>query len=254
MTLTEKRKQIEEVIYTTMKLLDPSGYNEAKYRTIFKEMNDNQFSNYMKKLFSDEDNNLTLETTPFQKNHTDLKIEDIKKAADYLNIPLDEYIYMPFMNPGGKVVRSKYPTPVGYVHIKRLEQILSKKNAYSSDITERNSKTGQVTGHDKNGRISDMENYALLTLGANEALKEFLGPRADDMVMKQDMLKDIARDGYTSLKNMTNDIENKTALNTLDMYYTAAGLVTNLVTPGLVLKRNLQNKEKKERMQERYTK
>jgi hypothetical protein len=70
--------------------------------------------------------------------------------------------------------------------------------------------------------------------------------------MKQDMLKDISRDGYTSLKHMTNKIENKTALNTLDTYYTAAGLITDLITPGYVLNRNIENKELKDRLSDKY--
>lgn len=251
--IKSKRKNIEEKIYKTMSILDPDGYNEKRYKGLFSSMNDEKFSKWIKNFLSEEDSNFTLETTPFEKNKQDLKIENIKKAADYLNVPLDEYIYMPFVNPDGKPVRSREPVPVGYVHIKRLEQILSKKNAYSTDISQRNAKTGAVTGHDKNGRVSDMENYALLTLGAKEALKEFLGPRADDMYMKTDMLKDISRDNYCSLKNMDSRIENKTALNTLDVYYTSAGFVTDLITPGLALKTTLDNKEVKERIQQKYT-
>jgi hypothetical protein len=149
-----KRKQIEEKVFKTMKLLDPQGYNTKHYEELFSSMTDAQFSKCINNLISDEDNNFTLELTPFENNHVDLKIDDIKKAADYLKVPLDEYIYLPFVNPEGKPVRSREKTPVGYVHMKRLEQILSKKNAYSFDISERNQKTGQVTGHDKNGRVN----------------------------------------------------------------------------------------------------
>lgn len=115
-----KRKKIEEKVYKTMKLLDPQGYNEKRYKELFSKMSDAQFTRWINKLLSDEDNNFILETTPFEKNHTDLAIDDIKKAADYLGVPLDEYIYMPFMNPDGKPVRSATPAPVGYIHAKRL--------------------------------------------------------------------------------------------------------------------------------------
>jgi len=79
-----------------------------------------------------------------------------------------------------------------------------------------------------------------------------MGPRADDTQMKQDMLKDISRDGYTSLSNMKNDISNKTALNTLDTYYMAAGIVTDLVTSGYATQKTLDGKEVKERLQDKY--
>jgi len=70
--------------------------------------------------------------------------------------------------------------------------------------------------------------------------------------MKQDMLKDISRDGYTSLKNMNDDIGNKTALNTLDTYYTSAGILTDLITPGYATYSTLKGKEVKERLQDKY--
>jgi len=251
--ISKKRKEIENTVYTTMKLLDPNGYNEDKYKKLFSKMSDAQFTRWINKLLSEEDNNFRLEITPFENGGTDLKFSNIKRAADYLGVPLDEYIYMPFMNPNGEPVRSRDVTPVGYVHTKRLEQLLSKKNAYSSEISSRNSKTGQVSGADKNGRISDIENYSLLTIGATEALKEFMSARSDDMVQKQEMLQDITRDGYTSMSNYTYDIENKTALNTLDMYYMGSGLITDLITSGYALKKTLDGKENvKERLQDAY--
>jgi len=138
----KNRKKIEEIVLKTMKLLDPYGYNENRYETMFSQMSDNQFTRFMNQMMSDDDYNFTLETTPFEKNHVDLDIRNIKKAADYLGVPLDEYIYMPFINPNGSPVRSRERVPVGYVFAKRLEQILSKKNAYSSEINQRDSKTG----------------------------------------------------------------------------------------------------------------
>lgn len=249
MELKEKRKKVEDLILNTMKM-DSTNYNYNKYKEFFESMNDSEFKKWADDFFEDEEKNLYLEITPFQ--HNDLSITNIKKVADYLKIPLDEYVYMPFLNPDGKPVRTREKTAVGHIHVKRLEQILSKKNAYSSDISQRNAKTNQVTSDDKNGRVSDSENYALLVLGAENALKEFMSARSDDMVMKQTMLKDISREGYTSLKNMHSDISNKTALNTLDVYYTGAGILTDLITPGMATLKTLNNKETKESLSSKY--
>ena len=90
--------------------------------------------------------------------------------------------------------------------------------------------TGQVTGEDKNSRSSDMENLNLVAINANETLKELLGPRADDNVMKNEMLQQIALTGNVTLSNMTNDLENKTALNTLNVFFTGMGFRTDLIT------------------------
>lgn len=103
-----------------MDLLDPSKYNSNKYKELFSSMSDTAFSKWINNLLGDEDNNFRLEVTSFKQNQDDLRIENIKKAADYLKVPLDEYIYMPFMNPEGKPLRSRDPVPVGYIHIRRL--------------------------------------------------------------------------------------------------------------------------------------
>ena len=56
--------------------------------------------------------------------------------------------------------------------------MLQKKNTFSTSIDKRSLKTNQVTGDDKVARISDVESYALSTIEADAALREFLGPRA----------------------------------------------------------------------------
>lgn len=248
--IARKRRLVEETVLKTMKLLDPSGHNEKVYEDFFKTMTDKAFDKWIKEFLADESENFYVEVTPFAKG--EMKMKDIEKAAKYLKIPLTEHIYLPFTNPDGKPVKTQHPVPVGYIHLRRQQQLLSKKNAFSTNIDQRNAKTGQVTGSDKSGRISDTENYSLVAIGANEALKEFLGARADDSVMKQTMIKDISRDGFTTLKNMRSNVGNKQALNTLDVYFLGAGIKTDLITPGLMLKRNMDEKEVRSRIQEKY--
>ena len=74
-----------------------------------------------------------------------------------------------------------------------------KKNHYSTDIDERSLKTGDVKGESKNGAISEPETYALMAIGAEKGLEEFLGPRADNEQKKLQMYREIAKNGYTTL-------------------------------------------------------
>ena len=104
-----------------------------------------------------------------------------------------------------------------------------KKSAASIKIDNRNPKTGQVVGEDKNARNSDSEVYSLATLGATQFLRETLGARADDMKAKNEMYAEIAKNGYTSLENLSDSPENKIALNTFDVYFLMQGLRTNMV-------------------------
>ena len=71
-------------------------------------------------------------------------------------------------------------------------------------------------------------------------MREFCGPRADDLVMQNEMLDKIATDGYVDLNALTDKVENKTTLNTLDVYLISMGLKSDLVTEGLLLKKTIR--------------
>ena len=247
--MDKKRKRIEELITRTMKLLDSTGYNEKKYKKLFESMNDKEFNRYMKK-FLESDDNFYLELQPF--NTDTLNMDNIEKAARYLKVPLVEYVYMPYANPGGEPVKTQTPVPVGYVHMKRLEQILSKKNSFTTNIEKRSAKIGQVIADDKAGVVSNNDNFALMTIGAENALREFMGPRADDIIMKTEMMQRIDREGYVKLTDLPSDVKNKQAINTLDTYLIGAGLKTDLITPDLFLKQTLSKRKKRSRITHKY--
>lgn len=235
-----KRKKIEKLVYDVFTALDPTGANTAKYQDMFGKMKDAEFDKFIKELLGNENHYLILDMADYER---DLKMENVEEAAKVLNIPLYEYIVMPHVN-GDKdnPVVSKFPVPVMYLHMKRMQQMVNKKNSTSIESSKRNMLTGQVTGEDKNSRSSDMENLNLVAINANETLKELLGPRADDNVMKNEMLQQIALTGNVTLSSMTNDLENKTALNTLNVFLTGMGFRSDLITkdgsfPGMNKKR-----------------
>ena len=70
-------------------------------------------------------------------------------------------------------------------------------------------------------------------------MKELNGPRADDLIMKQQMYTKIANDGYVSLEDLDSDPANKTTLNTVDVFLMGMGFNSDLVTKGLMLKKTL---------------
>lgn len=240
MALTKnKRKEMETLIYDTFTALDPSGVNTEKYKNIFSKMSDAQFDTFFKKLFKDDNQYLILDTVDYENS---LKLEYVEKAAKILGVPLFEKVAMPHINKDkDHPIVTKFECPVGYLNIKRMQQILSKKNTTSTEISARSALTGQVTGKDKNARDSDQENFALVTLDSNDTLRELLGPRADDMVMKTQMYSEIAKKGYVSLDELTSKVENKTTLNTVDAYLIGMGIKSDLVTDGLVVKKTLDD-------------
>jgi hypothetical protein len=238
MALTkQKRKDMEELIYKVFTALDPSLTNTNKYKALFGKMSDAQFDAYFKKIFADDNIYLVLDVVDFEH---DTNLDNIEKAANILKVPLMEYVAMPFVNKDKEnPVTTKHRVVVGYLHLKRMQQLLSKKNSTSTDIGTRSALTGQVTGNDKSSRISDVEMSCLTTVGATNALREFMGPRSDDKFMKAQMYSDIATKGYCSLETMSSKIENKTSLNTTNVYMLGMMLKSDLVTKGLVLNKTL---------------
>lgn len=232
-----KRQKMEKLIYDTFNALDKSGANTKKYKALFHEMSDSAFEKFFKELFANESEYLILNITDYE---IDLKIDDIEDAANVLKIPLFEKVAFPhYTMDKNNVIVSKEAVPVGYCHVKRTQQTVAKKNGISTTADIRSSLTGQVTGADKNGRESDLENSMLISLGMTELLKELNGPRADDMYMKQQMYSAINSKGYVSLSDMDSDSGNKTTLNTIDTYLLGMGLNSDLVTKGLMLKKTL---------------
>jgi len=147
--MNTKREKIEKLIYKIMDTVDKTKENTKKYKEKFNTMSDDQFNNYMEKFLNDPKENFYVEILPFK---SEPHINDIKKGLDILKIPADEYVY--FRHMGNKEpVRTAQKVPVGYISIRRLQQVLSKKNSYSLDIDSRNSLTGQLTGDDKVARL-----------------------------------------------------------------------------------------------------
>jgi hypothetical protein len=200
-------------------------------------MSDAEFDQYFKLLFEQDDPYLTATMVDYENP---LKIENIEKAAKFLDVPLFEKVVLPYasQDPNNPII-TKHECLVGYLNIKRLQQLNFKKIGISTDISERNMITGQVAGHDKNSRNSDQETIALLTVGANVSLKELMSMRADDMVMKAEMNKKIARDGYVAMDELTDKLSNKTTLNSAAVFFIGAGLMTDLVMNDYFLPKTL---------------
>lgn len=227
------RQAIEDLIYKTFDALDPTGANTTRYRAYFSTMTDDAFANFFKEFLKNDDENFTLDIIEYENN---LKMEYCEKAAKVINIPLYEYIYMPWLTMDKKnVVVSKEKCLVGYINVKRTQQLVHKKNGISVSNEKRSATTGQVTNKDKNARDSDIEASMLVALGADKILQELHGPRADDLVMKQEMNESINTKGYVMLDELTNLPTNKVTLNTVNTYLLGMMLHSDLVTDSYIL-------------------
>lgn len=234
-SIKEKRKYAMDYLTKMYDWLDPSGTNTKRLKEKWGKMSDAEFSKEFEKFLNSENpKGFYLEIVEFDR---DLSLENVMNCAEDLNIPLFEYVAEPHINgdPEENVVVTPEPVPVGYIHAKRMQQTLLKKNKGSIHRDQRDSKTGQVTGDSKNAMNSNVETYSMVATGANMALKEFMGPRADNNRARDEMYNLINRDGFVSLQELSNNQEDKIALNTLDVYFTMQGFRTNLVYPADVI-------------------
>lgn len=204
------RPKIEKLMKQVFNSLDKTGLNTKRYQEELFSLDDTGFFRYIKKLLSSPRNNLELQVLP-GKNEPNL--EDIKEALAILKVPEAEYVYMRHEGNKDNPLRSRYRQTVGYIHIRRLQQLLSKKNTYSLSIKQRNLKNNQVTGHDAIARISDLEVNALKAINADATLRELMGPRADSSDMKTDLYTQISTYGYAELDSMEGSLSNKRTLN-----------------------------------------
>ena len=219
----KKRKETEKLILSVISVLDKTGMNSDKLKAQFK-MTDKEFDNYMVAL-RDNKSFIRLEVLPYKNFPT---LPDVRKAAALIDVPLEDYIYFRHLQKG-TLVRSKNKVPVGYMITQRLQQIVRKKTSHSTEISSRSQVTGQLSGSSAIGRITDEECYALLSVGADNILKEFMGPRSDNNKKRLKLYQNIQY-GNTSYKDLPEDIREQKTLVYTDVIITSAGMFSNIVS------------------------
>lgn len=229
--MTDKRKKIETLIDETMMLMDPTGINARKYRDMFQVMSDKDFKEWIEKFLSDEKSNFRLDIEEFGDGSRTLKFENVEKAADNLGVKLFEYVYIPHVssNPN-RPVRTKQPVLVGYLNIKRTQQIATKKTNLSLSDTNRDDMTGAVKGESKAGTTTGIENELLAGVGGDIILSEIAGARGDNLAEYDGMLSSIAEKGSVKLEDIKTGVYDKPTLLQADLYFMAMGLKTDIVS------------------------
>lgn len=224
--IKKARKEVENLIYKIMDILDPSEANSSWYKKKFASMSDKQFYQYFEQDFP----------LKFQMKLFDIepKMYQIEKAAKTLNVPLMEKVYLPFIytDDKGDPVKTNYEALVIYAPLKKMKQFLAKKNSMSINTDERNMKSGRLINKDKNGNTSDREMECLAVMGLPNTMREMSTYRADTVKAKDEFYSTIAEKNMVSLKDVEVAKDDSTARNTLNVYLIGAGVMSNLITVG----------------------
>lgn len=229
--MTPKRQKIEAMIDKTLRLMDPTGINAKKYRNMFQVMSDQAFAKWITAFLADEKSNIRLDIEEFGDGSRTLRFENIEKAADYLGIKLFEYVYLPHVsaNPN-RPIRTKQPVLVGWLNIKRTQQLASKKTGLALSDDNRDELTGAAKGEAKGGTTTGIENELIAGVGGEIILSEIAGARGDNIKEYDNMLKSIAENGSVKLSDIKTNVYDKPTILAADMYFMAMGLKTDLVS------------------------
>ena len=234
----KKRKEVEEMVYKVMDLLDPTQQNSQFYKAKFAKMNDKQFMNFFSQDFP-----LKFQTRLFE---IEPSMKQISDTLDYIHVPMIEQMNLPFE------YRAKDGTPVKsddalilYVPIRKVKQFLSKKNSMSTNISNRDMKSGLLQTVDKNGNTSDREMESLAVMGLDASMKELATYRADSMNAKDEFYSMINTTGMVRQSDVDVETSDSLARNELNVYLLGAGLNSNLINEGNYLRHTLTSKGRK---------
>ena len=235
--MNERRKKVQDMIDGVLKALDPSGINAQKYRNKFQTMNDAEFDKYIKEFLNDDKSQIRCDIEEFGDNSRKIMWENVEKAAKVIDVKLFEYIYMPHLSSNkDRPVRSRQPVLVGYINIKRPQQLVTKKTGLILDDTDTDVMTGEAKGDSKGGTMTGMENELLAGVGANTVLSEIIGARGDNVTEYQAMTAEIAEKGSVSLSDIKTGVFDKPTLLQADLFLSAMGInILNLLFKSMSL-------------------
>lgn len=265
----KNRKKVEKLIFNTLSKLEIGGLNAKKYKELFEKMSDVQFLAFFKKMQTDDTAHLYVETDLYGKNQ--ITMDSIEEAAEFLNVPLEEYLYIQHKTDDGEIIRLPQKVPVMYIHLKRMQQLLSKKNISNVDIDSGNVRsriTGGLNATNKSGRFTDSDTQALLSatsetgtfnvspktneeVPAFPIMAELMHMRGDNNVIRANVLQQIAFSGEVSLLRTAEAMEGQPrsstrgqATQTLDVYYLGAGLKTDVMHDHYLTKVGSKDKDR----------
>ena len=189
--------------------------------------NDKEFLNlYLKDLMSKDDTalkayfeDLHMVVRPFNEP----KLKNLIRFAEENNIAVEQTMSM-YDEETKLYSKMTKPGLAGYIMIKFLTQIISKKTSQNHKVGDINANTGTLTENAKVAKFGKEEANAMFSYGVEKSvLPEVLTYRADDTTARISMDKKIIENGSVSLKEIsskgTGQISNLIAYNLLAAGY-----------------------------------
>ena len=236
--MNKQRKEAEELIYKVLDTVDSTKTNSDYYKKLFSSMTDEEFKKFCSKRL------------PFRFHQEVFKIEpkmyEIFEAFKILDKPLVEKVNLPhvYVNKDGKPVQSQEALVI-YINLKRMKQMLTKKNNTAIDIDKRDMKSGLLVGHDKGGKETDREFMSLATMGLDYTMDEFARPKADAMEAMSQMSNTILNKGFVTDEDINVSKNDSIGKNMLNVYLIGAHIHSNLIDIDYMTPYTAKNKQQR---------
>ena len=235
----ETRKKCENLIYKTFNAVDPTGANTQYYQQLFSTLDDRQFTNLISGRLP-----FRYHVAPFDNEP---KMPDIFNAFKVLDKPLMEKVKLPYLakDSNGNPIESK-ECMVGYLNIKRLKQMLTKKNNTAMEISKRDMKlTGKLLSTDKGGLESNKEFEGALALGLENTSIEYARVKAAAMKAKSEAYNTINVKGEVSFDDIDTEKTDSIPKNAMNVYLIGANLHSNLIDENYYNPQTLERRKKR---------
>jgi len=236
--MTKERQQAEELIYKVLDAADTTKTNSDYYKKLFATMSDEDFVKFFKRRLPIRFH--------IQAFNVEPKMYDIVNAFKVLGKPLLERVKLPYVytNKDGEPIESEECLVV-YIHLKRMKQMLTKKNHNSINTEKRDMKTGLLVSDDKGGKETDREFESLATMGLQYTMDEFARPKADSLEAMTQMSNEILNKGYVSINDIDIDKTDSLGKNLFNTYLIGAHIHSNLIDTDYFTPLTLANKNPK---------
>jgi hypothetical protein len=188
------RSAAEAVIIKLVDKLLPGSSNPQMYQDAFKEMDDEQFENFINGL---DNGSIKLAIISPIMNDTSLTVERNLALAKEIGHEFFEHIWME-----SKEGSAPYLSPIPYLVIdlplRRQAQLLISKISIPEHNRSVDNLTGQPTGESKGSKISYPEVQILAALNLDKTLTELIKYRGGDTQGFNAMNESIAKTGGVS--------------------------------------------------------
>lgn len=218
------RKNAQDYILKYIDKLMPNSENRAIYETLFSNMDDEDFAQFMDDL---ETGKKTLSIIAPNFGKESLSTERNLAIAKEIGHEFFQRIWI----EGDDEVPT-YLTPIPYLVIdlplRRQAQLLVKKISIPEDNKSVDDFTGQPTGKSKGARVSYPEVQVLAAMGLDNSLVELLKYRGGDVKGFDAMNDAISKQGGVSMKAIEKFTSGVESTRILKSYLTAMHIKSTL--------------------------